>query len=211
MLTNQKPGTIESCFWFHSQHTSVQSTWSAASPSCISVLDPCCCATSVCEWSSGTWARFRGEMACRRVCDGNDCRVACLSIQGNARMNHLKWGGGCVLVLALGRQKWGFLHIKGSSLHPIPTLDLPRCVSACFCPRKAEYWHTAVSRADPCSSQESQSLTRASTTRKVWNQSSIKQEECANVHVLIFNNVALLQCLCSRLTVLLNVIMTLGL
>lgn len=38
-------------------------------------------------------------------------------------------GGG--VVLALRGEKCGFIHIKGSCLRPIPTLDLPRCVSVC--------------------------------------------------------------------------------
>lgn len=70
------------------------------------------------------------------MCDDNgDCKGGlrigeCVCVHTLKHKDESAGRGGGV-VLALRGEKCGFIHIKGSCLRPIPTLDLPRCVSVC--------------------------------------------------------------------------------
>lgn len=75
--------------------------------------------------------RGRGETVCVMIMEIVKvvCGLESVCVHTLKHKDESAEGGG--VVLALRGEKCGFIHIKGSCLRPIPTLDLPRCVSVC--------------------------------------------------------------------------------
>ena len=91
----------------------------------------CMCSAASCGCRLDTAERKRRNSVCD---DNGDCKGGlwigeCVCVHTLKHKDESAEGGG--VVLALRGEKCGFIHIKGSCLRPIPTLDLPRCVSVC--------------------------------------------------------------------------------